>query len=219
MTCCVRGNVTESLDRPLCLPYDAAMKPTTTLPVRDRIMATASDLFYRQGYRATGINQVIAESGVAKASFYDHFPSKDDLLLAYAKATSERELADMRREVQALPTPRKRFFGPLTILVPWFESSDYRGCPFQNMIAEIPADNWRVRDVAREHREQTRALLRDLTGDLAASDPRLTGVNVDDVADTYLLLFEGAIAMSVVYRQPWPVKQAIRAMEIRVKGP
>jgi len=195
------------------------MKSTATLPVRDRIMAAASDLFYRQGYRATGINQVIAESGVAKASFYDHFPSKDDLLLAYAKAMSDREMADMLREVRSLPTPRKRFFGPLTILVPWFESSDYRGCPFQNMIAEIPADNWRVRDVAREHREKVRSLLRELTSELIAAEPHLSSINGDELADTYLLLFEGAIAMSVVYRQPWPVKQAIRALEVRVKAP
>lgn len=195
------------------------MKSNATLPVRDRIMAAASDLFYRQGYRATGINQVIAESGVAKASFYDHFPSKDDLLLAYAKATSDREIADMLREVRALTTPRKRFFGPLTILVPWFESSDYRGCPFQNMIAEIPADNWRVRDVAREHREKARSLLRELTSGLIAAEPHLSNINGDELADTYLLLFEGAIAMSVVYRQPWPVKQAIRALEVRIKAP
>jgi AcrR family transcriptional regulator len=73
----------------------------TRSPVQDRIMAAAADLFYRQGYRATGINQVIAESGVAKASFYDHFPSKDDLLYAYVLDTSRRELADVRSQVDA----------------------------------------------------------------------------------------------------------------------
>ena len=76
---------------------------------RERIVATASDLFYTQGYRATGINEVIKQSGVAKATFYSHFPSKDDLCLAYLEERSLAEKRSITEQVQSKRTPRAKF--------------------------------------------------------------------------------------------------------------
>jgi AcrR family transcriptional regulator len=194
------------------------MKHATKQRVRDRIVATACDLFYRQGYRATGINQVIAESGVAKASFYDHFPSKADLLEAYAAATAERELDDLRTEVMALPTARERFFGPLRVLPPWFESSGYRGCPFQNVVAEAVAEAPAVQTIVRGHRENVRGFLRELIENLKAEAPDSVQVDTDTLADVYLLLFEGAIAVAASYREAWPVETALAALERFLKA-
>lgn len=190
---------------------------TTTIPkasTRDRIIAAACDLFYRQGYRATGINQIIAESGVAKASFYDHFPSKEDLLYVYACKTSEREMNDVRAEVMALPTAKDRFYGAFHILSPWFRVSDFRGCPFQLLMAEAPHDAEKVREVARGHREIMRSFIRELAVALSAEDPGLRTLNADAIAETYLILFEGTMAVSVAYRDDWPVKRAIETLEI-----
>jgi len=193
------------------------MKQATKQSVRDRIVATACDLFYRQGYRATGINQIIAESGIAKASFYDHFPSKTDLLEAYAAATSEREYAELRAEVMALPTARERFFGPLRVLPPWFESSGYRGCPFQNVVAEAVAEAPAVQAIARRHHEHIRTFLQELIDDLKIEEPALAGLDTDTLADVYLLLFEGAIALAASYREAWPVDTAVAALEEYLK--
>ena len=66
---------------------------STALPPRERILRTAHDLFYRDGIRATGIDRVIAESGVAKVTFYRQFPSKDDLVLAYLDFRHARRVA------------------------------------------------------------------------------------------------------------------------------
>lgn len=184
-----------------------------SVPVRDRILAVACDLFYRQGYRATGINQVIAESRVAKASFYVHFRSKDDLLLAYALETARREFEDLRNQVMALPIARERFFGPMRVLIPWFEGSNYRGCPFQNLMAEIPPGAERVRDVARQHRENLRGFFRYLLDELLEEDTGEKPIRRDELVDTYLILFDGAIAMAVAYRASWPVERAIAALE------
>jgi len=186
----------------------------TKSSVRERILETASDLFYRQGYRATGVNQIIAESGVAKASFYGHFPAKDDLLYAYACKTSDFEINDLRNEVMALKTPRERFFGPFHVLTPWFKSSDYRGCPFQNLMAEAPLEALRVREVSRAHREKARNFFRELIRDLAIAEPALGPVDVDAMADIYVVLFEGAIATAVTYRDPWPVARSVQALEM-----
>lgn len=191
------------------------MSRSTDIPsVRDRIVATASDLFYRQGYRATGINQIIAESGVAKATFYGHFPSKEDLLYVYACKTSDFEMNDIRTEVMALTTARERFFGPFHILTPWFVSSDYRGCPFQLLVSEAPQEATKVREVVKAHREKTRNFFQELIRDLLIEEPELGTVDVNSLADMYMVLFEGAIATAVAYRDPWPVTRATQALDI-----
>jgi AcrR family transcriptional regulator len=187
-------------------------------PVRERILARACDLFYRQGYRATGINQILAESGVAKASFYDHFPSKDDLLAAYVRETSRRELAELKEEVGRMPTARERFFGPLVILPPWFTSSGYRGCPLQNVVADVGHDHPVVQEVARSHREQMRAYFQELAEDLAREEPALARFDAGALADTYLLLFEGVLAVAPVYHDVWPVTHARLTLARLVDG-
>ncbi|MBX3730223.1 MAG: TetR/AcrR family transcriptional regulator [Candidatus Sumerlaeia bacterium] len=181
---------------------------------RQRILDTAIDLFYRQGYRATGINLVIAESGVAKATLYEHFPSKDDLLAACVREMARREIAEMRQAVVPKTTARERFFAPFGILQPWFEASQFRGCPFQNIVAECPPDDPRVREAARQHRENFRALLREVSFDLLQEHPNPRGLDPTELADLYLVLYEGAIAVSVAYRDAWPVRRAIQTLEV-----
>jgi len=201
-------------------PADVSAKP-----VRERILGTARDLFYNQGYRATGINQIIEVSGVAKASLYQHFPTKSDLLIAYAQHMAEQEIVDLRAAVAGFPTARDRFFAPLEVLLPWFKSTNYRGCPFQNVMAEMPSPCQAERDpaaarefeairaVARLHRENLRGLFRELFAGLCETEPRLAARDGAEVGDTYLLLFEGAVAASVAYEDPWPVERARGVLE------
>lgn len=190
----------------------------TTLPVRERILNTAVDLFYRQGYRATGINQVIAESGVAKASFYDHFPSKNDLLVAYAGEMARYDLEEIRAEIAKESTPRKRFVAPLKMLPAWFEQSGYRGCPFQNLAAEMAVEVPAVLAVTQEYRKQLRALLVGLARDLQQAGQLREGEDPEMVGSDYQVILEGAIATSVAYRDPWPIRRGLKMLEQRMKG-
>ena len=185
----------------------------TATDVRQRILETAMDLFYRQGYRATGINQVIKESGVAKASFYAHFPSKNDLFYEYAREMASRDIAMVHQEVDALPTARERFFGPLRILVPWFSETGWRGCPFQNIMPEIPPEDQRARMVTRQHKVNFRSYFRKLAADLVQEEPDLKALDCDAIADAYLILFEGSLAAAVGYQDSWPVESAERVLE------
>jgi AcrR family transcriptional regulator len=182
-------------------------------PVRDRILQTACDLFYNQGYRATGINQVIKESGVAKASFYDHFPSKEALLNAYVKTVAERDLMELREEVLKMPAGRERFLGPFSVLDPWLKETDFRGCPFQNIASELPADDTVARGTLREHREHIRMFLRELTEAYVAEDAALSHVDCDAFSHTYLVIFEGVLATTAAYGALWPVETGVQAVE------
>lgn len=186
--------------------------PPTASP-RDRIVETAFRLFYRQGYIATGVNQLIAESGVAKATFYSHFPQKDELLVVYLREMSRTDIEDVRAYANAKKTPRERFLAPMRMLVPWFKESNYRGCPFQNVVAEAPPSDARVHDIVRQHRENLRALFRELAFDVLQEESSSDGGTPEQTANLYLLLFEGALATAVAYRDPWPVEQAISTLE------
>ena len=108
------------------------------LSARDRILATAHDLFYRDGIRGTGIDRVIAEAGVTKVTFYRHFPSKNDLVLAFL---AHRHGLWMSWFTEALQRHAPRKGPPLGALLPalaeWFGSDGYRGCAFINIAAEL----------------------------------------------------------------------------------
>ena len=76
--------------------------------VKDRILDTASRLFYDQGYHVTGINQIIEEAEIARASLYNHFPSKTDLLLAYLDRTHIEWFVELDSYLAPLPTAREK---------------------------------------------------------------------------------------------------------------
>jgi len=194
------------------------MKTATQSPSpRERILAKAMDLFYRQGYLATGINQIIAEAEVARASFYAHFPSKDDLLLAYAEAISAKDMAELRAGAASLPTAKQRFYALFTLLPDWLVEFDYRGCPFQILLAEAPPDDERLHAVARHHHEAIITLIKELAADYYAEDASLKPVDFDQLAKLYVVLMDGAIAAAVAYRESWPIDQAIKTIKNMVE--
>ncbi len=106
---------------------------------RERILHTAHDLFYRDGIRATGVDRLIAESGVAKLTFYRHFPSKDDLVRAFLDYRHERWMAWF---VDALgrhgaAAPHAGLAPVAAAMAEWFATPQFRGCAFINSVAEV----------------------------------------------------------------------------------
>jgi AcrR family transcriptional regulator len=131
-------------------------RTTDTPSARDRILRTAHDLFYRDGVRATGIDRVIAESGVAKVTFYRHFPSKNDLIRAYLDHRHQRWMAWF---ADALA----RHGGGPKAIVPavgeWLRDPGYRGCAFINSLAELAGALPEVVDIARAHKADVAAAI------------------------------------------------------------
>lgn len=176
---------------------------------RDRILEVASQLFFEQGYRATGINEVIAKSGVAKATFYNHFPTKDDLCLVYLQDRNTTEYETVVAYVHDHDTPEERFLAVMGSLCPWLEANSLRGCAFLNMVAEVPDPRNLLRREGVKHYESLRKLIKELTLELIDSDrDRYQKMDVDTVTDDYLTILGGAIAMAEIYHDLWPVKHA-----------
>lgn len=128
-------------------------------PARQRLLETATRLFYAGGIHAVGIDRIIAEAGVAKATFYSHFPSKDDLVVAYL----EDQDRIGRTAVAALPkqAPRKMLAAILGRISTAAVAGDFRGCPFLNAAAEYTDPASPVRRAIEARRAWYRDVLRE----------------------------------------------------------
>jgi AcrR family transcriptional regulator len=164
---------------------------------RTKILETASRLFYEQGYHLTGINQVIAESGVAKASFYYHFSSKEDLCIAYLEKRHQNWFNWLREEVAQKKEPQERLLSLFTFLEHWLADSDFRGCAFLNITAEFPSPDNRIRLLAVNHKDALQAYIMQLVDGL---DIPVSENNSACLVNAIYLLFEGTICKCQIYR-------------------
>ena len=156
----------------------------TASPARQRLLGTATRLFYAEGIHAVGIDRIIAEAGVAKATFYNHFPSKDDLVLAYI----EDQDRIGREAVAALPkqSPRDMIAAVLGRISAAVVVGDWRGCPFLNAAAEYPDPNSKVRLAIDARRFWYHGVLCDLLAADGDPAPGVTAALLVAVSDGLL---------------------------------
>lgn len=131
----------------------------SALPARERILLTAHDLFYADGIRATGIDRVIAASGVTKVTFYRHFPSKDDLVRAFLDHRHARWMAWFvdalgRRGAHERAGDAGALLLLADVIAEWFADPAFRGCAFINAVAEVGGSVDGAAERAREHKRE-----------------------------------------------------------------
>ncbi|QIE29836.1 Bacterial regulatory protein, tetR family (plasmid) [Caballeronia sp. SBC1] len=153
--------------------------PKGEVSARERILATASELFYREGIRAIGVDTVVEQSGVSKTSLYRLFESKDALIAAFA---AEQDRLFWARwdsiEEQHANDPRALLEALLSWIAKRIGHPDFRGCPFLNLATEFPDDNHPGRVVARGNKEEMRARLAAIVAKLGADDPNRTASQI-----------------------------------------
>ncbi|MEO7134207.1 MAG: TetR/AcrR family transcriptional regulator [Vicinamibacterales bacterium] len=158
--------------------------------MRDRLLDAADRLFYREGVRAVGIDRVLAEAGAAKASLYQHFGCKDQLVASYL----ERRTADARTTIEAYlagTPPSQRALKFFDWVVEWAESRDFRGCPLQHTVSELTDAAHPARAIASEQRAWFTARFLEWTTASGVKDAKA-------MARALLVLFDGAIAASEI---------------------
>lgn len=184
----------------------------TESQARRRILDTARELFYRNGYRATGINEIIRKSGVAKATFYAHFPSKESLAYAYVESMNREELRLMEEGMEKFSGPYEKLIGLIEFLIPWSRERDYRGCAYLNISSEITDHANPVRRESKDHYIAVRRLVGRLMQELKKTKgASWKNRDTEQAADDYMLIFSGALAMAQVYHNPEPFRAAIEA--------
>lgn len=174
----------------------------TSSAVRQRIIDTASRLFHQQGYNSTGINQLIAEAGVAKASLYQHFRTKDDILKAYLDQTSRAWFEQVQAIVAQPTSVKERILALFDLIRDFSLAVDFRGCNFQNAAIELGTVQSETRRLIQSHKSRMGQVFADL---LVDAKP--------EVADEMTLLFEGALIMGQLYNSTEPIQKARRIAE------
>jgi AcrR family transcriptional regulator len=162
---------------------------------RQRLLAAASELFYEEGVHTVGIDRVIERAGVAKATLYHAFGSKDELIRAYLEARHAATREGMMRELAArYRTPRERLLGVFDVQGLSFAEPGFRGCAFISASAEARPGST-VEGVAGEYRAWVRALFLDLAQEAGVTDP-------ERLARQLVLLYDGAGISAWMDRDP-----------------
>ncbi len=198
--------------------YHARMARTPAPGTRERILTTASRLFYAHGVRAIGMNRIITEAGTGKNLLYQHFTTKDDLVAGYLARVRERRADAIHRALDAAgDDPRARLVALVGELGDLVTRTGSRGCAFRNYLVEFPddtpaddaagttdaADTAAGADtpavLAREHLADVRAIIDGLVGELGTDDP-------GRLADELCLLVDG-LFMQAAHRDPADVRR------------
>lgn len=159
-------------------------KPAEKTSARERLLDTASRLFYAEGVHTVGIDRILEESGVAKASLYKTFGSKEALIAAYLDRRHQRQVVRISGALDSAETPREKVLAVFDSQARLFEQPDYRGCAFAAATAEGPAGS-PTEAKNREYRTYVRGIFRDLAAEAGAADP-------DGVAYQLHLVYDGA---------------------------
>lgn len=171
-----------------------------TLPARERILATAYRLFYREGIRATGIDKVIAEAGVTKVTFYRHFPSKDALILAFLDLRHRRWMDWFVDALDRHAAGSRRRVAVVATVEEWLTADSFRGCAFINSVNEIGAELPEVYAIAARHKA-------DMVAAIKATLP--PGPNRARTAQALGVAIDGAVVQAQCQRDATPAVRAL----------
>jgi AcrR family transcriptional regulator len=155
---------------------------------RERVLATAYELFSRHGTRAVGVDRIIAESGVAKMTLYRNFASKDDLILAFLERREERWTREWLQATveRRAETPAQRLLAIFDTFADWFARDDFEGCSFINVMLEIDDLGSPVRRESVRQLSEIRGFIGGLAKDAGIDD-------VDGFARQWHILMKGCI--------------------------
>lgn len=194
------------------------IKKTPRTSAREKILTAAATLFYEQGYQATTVDNVIERSGVSRPTLYTHFSTKEELGVAYLHQRRQHDLAALKDAIRQAKNPHGRFLAIMAQIKDTLIGTNYRGCGFFNVIAELhDATNPLVKE-ARRYVEGVRELIRDTVVELKSTDKKYKGLDVDRVTDVYYLLVAGAIMGSQEYQDRWPIDRAMHEVERLIEG-
>lgn len=154
---------------------------------RERIIETTFQLFARQGYNSTGINQIISEAEVARASFYQYFKSKEDLCVEFLNVRHEYWFGELNTFLGKEKDSTSKTIKAFDFLIYMNEKENFRGCSFLNILSEIPMDNIKILSVIQSHKANLRNFFLELMND-------------DILSDHIYMLFESSIIESQLFR-------------------
>lgn len=167
---------------------------------KERILEKTFTLFHKQGYNATGINQIIEEAKVAKASFYQHFKSKEDLCVAFLEQRHSFWFNELLKFTANTEDSSLKILASFDFLIFMNKKENFRGCSFLNILSEIPSDNTKILSVIQSHKRDLRTYFKDILKD-------------DLLSDHIYLLFESCIIESQLFKSNQLIEQSKKIIQ------
>lgn len=168
---------------------------------RERLLETACALFYRDGIRAVGVDTIVEQSGVGKATLYRHFPTKDDLVAAYLAEVANADEQWFRDTIAPYEgSPREQLLAWFAACEQRMQTTGFRGCPFLNAMAEIAQPEHPAYQRAVEHERRVRDSMAQLSRAAGARDP-------ERLADQLLVVLNGALSSAALFGDASPAYQ------------
>ncbi|WP_458120856.1 TetR/AcrR family transcriptional regulator [Paenibacillus sp. Z6-24] len=178
---------------------------------KEQIIRVASELFNQQGIRGTGVDQVVAESQVAKMTLYNHFPSKDELVLSYLKRQAEEWMGWFKSSIDNRGgTPQARLLTVYDVLGEWFAEPNFTGCAFIKAASEFSDSSHPYHKASHQYKSYLREYIAELTAQCDFQQPTT-------VSNTLYLLLEGAITANMLETDRESAMHAREAAEILIQ--
>ena len=175
------------------------------MSARERILDTASRLFYEQGYHATGINQIIEEASIAKSSLYQHFKTKDDLLIAYLMIAEKAWFEGLKQQTGKDDSPEKKILSLFDYRMKIMGVKKFKGCIFVRLAYELQNSDGKAAELIRNYKKKVKVYIREAV-ELLNNDKDQE--SKDQLANTIYYLVEGSGVESSIYRSPKPIDDA-----------
>jgi len=169
------------------------------LSPKERVLRAATQLFHQNGYNATGVNAIIEYAKVAKASFYDHYKTKDDLGVAYLEHRHKIWFEGLKIAVEKQATTKKKIAAAFEYIKEMNIKENYRGCSFLNMLSEIPQNDTKIYEVIYQHKSELQALFQQL-------------VKNKEQAFMIYMLFEACLTESQLYQNQEYINNTIKLL-------
>lgn len=180
--------------------------------LQQRILEAASELFYSQGIKATGVEAIVKRAGTNKMTLYKYFPSKDELVVAFLRQRDQDFRTWFVEQIDLKAgQPKDKLLAIFEVIGEWLDVPEFRGCAFINAAAEFPLEGNPVHQVSAEFYDQFRRYISDLAGQCGIVSP-------DSLALQLSLLVEGAIVSEQMKRHSGAAEQARQAAVVLIES-
>lgn len=196
----------QKTDKSVWFRYLYCMKESET---KSRILQVTTRLFYEQGYNSTGINQIIEEAGIARASLYHHFPSKRDLLTAYLEEMGQQFTSGLTAFLAPLKDAQRKVAGLFDFLIERQYRTSFGGCHIMKISSEVEKTDTAAFSLAAIQKAHLKQLVFTQVAQLPVKEHQV--LQKELLAETLFLLMEGALINSTIQKSIQPLKQARKA--------
>ncbi|HDZ04725.1 hypothetical protein LCGC14_0345210 [marine sediment metagenome] len=182
--------------------------------IKNRIIETASSLFYKNGYNVTGINEIVSEAGIAKSTLYAHFRSKEDICIASLRFKDTNFNKNIEEFTSSKPEGKSQVLAVFDFLELFYHTEDFNGCWSIKTVSEISGDNVKIRS---EIQEQKNKFIQFISNLVTNNLDSIKEGEINSLSRKIYLLYEGAVVESSLHQADWPIKEAKDLCSILLK--